>query len=427
MAPASSPPNVLLVTVDCLRRDRVSAYGYERRTTPFLDALLDRARHASSAHAPSSWTCPSVCSFLTGLYPHHHGGGLVLGEPKNLSRSNLPTRLAADIPTLADRLAERGYATAAFGAVWNAHLPLPGRFDDMVMIEKPAPRLIRRSLTWIRERDQPFFLWLHLGDTHEPLDVPRDLWNVFGSVPRSRKVRTWDFTHAGDAVGSPAFERYREHRIRLYDAATRSVDRALEDLLTELERLGTGERTVVAVTADHGEEFWEHRGEEMAGFSDPRDVYGVGHGHHLFQVHLLVPLVFLGPGIEPGEVRENVSLVDLAPTILQAIGLDADGLDGRSLLEPVPGERPILAEAIAYGFEKRAVIEGDRKLLSAPGDGVERLYRLGPDRSEEAVEEDPAATARLRTMLPGEPAAVGEQTEATDEIVEHLRDLGYLE
>jgi arylsulfatase A-like enzyme len=427
MSVQGSPANVVIVTVDCLRRDRLSAYGYERRTTPFLDALLDDAVHATSAHGPSSWTCPSVCSLLTGLYPSHHGGGLVPGEPKNLSKRNLPTKLPDDVPTLADHLRERGYATAAVGAVWNAHLPLAGRFDEMAMIEKPADRLIPRALAWIGRQDGPFLLWLHLGDTHEPLDVPADLRDVFGPVPRVRHARTWAYMHAGDDVGSEGFRRYVDARTRLYDAAVRSVDRELEGFFTALGQLGVRDRTVVVVTSDHGEEFWEHRDEELAAFADPRGIFGTGHGHHLFQVHLLVPLLILGPGVTPGAVDANASLVDVAPTVLELLGVSAGSPDGRSLVRDLPPDRAVLAESIAYGFEKRAVIERDLKLLSAPGDGVERLYALGPDRREIGVVDAPADAGRLRSLLSSDRAEVGEQVEATDEIVEHLRNLGYLE
>ena len=180
----STPPNIVLVTVDCMRRDRLSAYGHHRQTTPVLDSLLERSIHCTSAHSVSSWTCPAVVSFVTGLYPHHHGGGLVPGEPKNLSKQNLPTVLPPDVPTLPEMLRPHGYSSAALIAVWNAHLPMPGRFGRLDMIEKPARKLVDRALAWIREEraagDHPFLLWLHLGDAHEPLDIPRSMQDVFG-------------------------------------------------------------------------------------------------------------------------------------------------------------------------------------------------------------------------------------------------------
>lgn len=423
----SPDPNVLVVTVDCLRRDRLSAYGHERKTTPFLDGLLERSLHSSSAHSASGWTCPSIASILTGLYPHRHGGGLVPGEPKNLSKSNLPTKLPPDVPTLADTLAARGYATAAMAAVWNAHLSVPGRFSHMTMLQKPAPKLVRRALDWIRAQEGPFLLWLHLGDAHEPLDVPRHLREVFGPIPRLRKVRRWDYTRSDADIGSEGFRTYREARIRLYDAAVRAADEALRDLWAGLEASGHAERTLAVFTSDHGEEFWEHREEEMAGFSDPRDIYGAGHGHNLFQVHLLVPLLFVGPGIEPRRVDANASSVDIVPTVIHAVGGDAGDVDGRSLLDDRDGpERPILAGGIAYGYEKASVVMGDTKLLVSAGDGYERAFRLGSDRREAGLA-GPEEAERLRGHLPQGQENVGEQVEATEEIVGHLRDLGYIE
>jgi len=421
-------PNLVLVTVDCMRRDRLSAYGYERQTTPFLDRLLERSLHCTSAHSPSCWTCPSVISLLSGLYPHHHGGGLVPGDPKNLSKQNLPTALPADVPLLPDLLAPHGYRSAAIGAVWNAHLSVPGRFERMSMIERPADRLVARAVRWIRDQDGPFFLWLHLGDAHEPLDVPRSLWNVFGPVPRTRGVRRWEFTKSGSAVGSKEFHRYREARIRLYDAAVRSADTSIGRLWSALADLRMQDRTVFAVTADHGEEFWEHREDERASFMDPRDIFGTGHGHGLFQVHVLVPLVLTGPRVPAGAVAANVSLVDVVPTALQALGLEAPSGDGWSLLESNHdwAGRAVLSEGIAYGHDKVTVIRGDAKLLSSPGDGYERTFGLGPDRRESGVLEDPKVTAELRRHLPGE-SRVGIQVEATREIEDHLRDLGYID
>jgi arylsulfatase A-like enzyme len=420
-------PNILLISIDCLRRDRVSAYGYDRATTPFLDRLLETGLHCTSAHSVSSWTCPSVISLLTGLYPHHHGGGLVPGEPKNLSKENLPTRVPDGLPLMPDLLSDEGYTSAAIGAVWNAHLPLRGRFPEMDMVERPARTVARRALRWIRRQREPFFLWLHLGDAHEPLDVPRGMRNVFGPVARVPKVRRWAYTKADDPVDTPAFERYRDARVRLYDAAVRSMDGELSRLFATLQADGLAGRTVTVITSDHGEEFWEHRAEEMQGFSDPRNIYGTGHGHNLFQVHLLIPLVVLGPGIDPRRIDHNVSQVDVLPTLFDATGLTNPTVDGRSLLGTIDPRRPVLAEGIAYGHEKASVVIGDVKLLTSPGDGYERTFRLGPDRREAGVVDDPGEAARLRAHLPQGPAVLGEQVEKTHEIERHLRDLGYIE
>jgi arylsulfatase A-like enzyme len=419
-------PNIVIVTVDCMRRDRVSAYGHDRPTTPFLDSLLDSAAHCTSAHSVSPWTCPAVVSLHTGLYPHNHGGGLVPGEPKNLSKENLPTKLSRDVPTLPEVLAGHGYRSAAEIAVWNANLPMPERYQRQQLLEKPADSLIRRGLKWIGEQDGPFLLWLHLGDAHEPLRVPRDLRDVFGAIPRGKAYRRWAYTKASDPVDTPEFERYRRGRTLLYDAAIRGVDDSLRRLWDGLKAAGMRDRTVLIVSADHGEELWEHRGEEIAHFEDPRGIAGTGHGHNVFQVHLLIPMIVAGPGVPAGEIRGNVSLVDVLPTLGDLTGLEMPRGDGRSIFASLEG-RAIRAEGIAYGHEKSSVIEGDRKLLHAPADGYERVFELGPDRTEVRTIEDPALAERLRGHLPTGASAMGEQVESDPEILGHLRELGYIE
>ena len=424
MARPGEFPNVLLVTVDCLRRDRLSAYGYPRQTTPFLDSLLEGALHCSSSHSAAPWTAPSVASLLTGLYPHSHGAGLLGGELKNLTRQNLPTSLSADIPILPDMLP--GYSSAAFIGVWSAVLPLRGRLGEEHLMEKDAPKLVRAASKWMRAQEGPFFCWVHLGDAHDPLEPPRHLRDVFGPVDH-KAARGWAFTGRDDDVSSEAFENYRADRVRLYDACVRGADEALAALWQGLEPV-TRDRTILTVTSDHGEEMWEHRDAELAFFADPRGLAGVGHGHNLFQVHLLVPLIVTGPGITAAAVDANTSSVDVLPTILEAAGNPATptALDGHSLLS-IPDDRPVVAEGIAYGHAKKSVVLGDHKLLSSPLDGYEQVFKLGKDRTEVGEIDDVALLRSLKTHLPPDPRPLGEASEADDEIADHLRGLGYIE
>ena len=424
MARPGEFPNVLLVTVDCLRRDRLSAYGYERQTTPFLDSILDGALHCTSSHSAAPWTAPSVASLFTGLYPHSHGAGLLAGEPKNLTRQNLPTSLAAAVPILPELLP--GYASAAFVGVWSAVLPLKGRLGEEHLMEEDAPRLVRAASKWMRAQNGPFFCWIHLGDAHDPLDPPRRLRDIFGPVDH-KAARRWGFTGRDDDVSTEAFARYSSDRIRLYDASVRGADEAVAALWQGLEPT-TRNRTILAVTSDHGEEMWEHRDAELVGFADPRGVVGVGHGHNLFQVHLLVPLIIVGPGITPAAVDANTSSVDVVPTILEAAGIRAalPALEGHSLLS-IPDERPIVAEGIAYGQEKKTVILGNDKLLLSPLDGYERVFALGEDRTEAEENDDPGVLRSLRAHLPPDPGPLGDAVEADDEVANHLRGLGYIE
>lgn len=416
-------PNVLLVSVDCMRRDRISAYGYERTTTPFLDSILDSSLHCTSAHSTSSWTAPAVASMLTGLYPHHHGAGFIDGDPKHLDRDHLPRALPASVPVLPQLLPGRSSVAAV-------EIPMA----SMVIHDADAFSLHMDGADAFRSVSElsaiattPFFAWVHLGGAHDPLDVPRGERDAFGELGSYRGARRWAYTKRHDDIPSAGFERYRSDRERLYDAAIRVVDARIAALWDALgdER----NRTVLIVTADHGEGLWEHRADEIADFEDPRNVAGVGHGHNLWQEILLVPLIVHGPGVEAREISENVSLVDVVPTILEAVGADVPGgLDGVSLLGDVPAERRILAQGIAYGHEKAVVIEAYRKLLSSPGDRYERTFALGPDRREDGIVTDPAIADRLRESLPEIPASLaGAPIEPSAEIESHLRDLGYLE
>jgi arylsulfatase A-like enzyme len=196
-----------------------------------------------------------------------------------------------------------------------------------------------------------------------------------------------------------------------------------------LEALGVRDRTILAVTADHGEEFWEHRQEQIEHFADPRGIAGTGHGHNVFQVHLLIPMLLVGPDVPHRAVGANTSLVDLHATLADAAGVQAPGAqtDGRSLAGEIEPDRAVIAEAIAYGHEKVAVIRGDRKLIHALDDGYERAFDLDADRVEMSAIEDPVAVASLREHLPTGRSAMGEQVEGDPEILEHLRELGYIE
>jgi arylsulfatase A-like enzyme len=427
---ASATPNVLLVTVDCLRRDRLSAYGYERATTPFLDSLLDDALHCTSAHSASSWTCPSVVSLLTGQYPHRHGAGLIPGDPKHLRRDNLPTVLDEHVPLIPNLLSQA--TSAAFLAVWNAGLSMPDRFPFVDSSEGSDGALVTHAVRWMNRQQTPFFCWLHLKGPHDPLDVPRGDRDAFGQISSYRSARRWRFQRREDDVSGDDFREYLDDRVCLYDAAVRVADGSVRDVWGGLDP-ATRTETILVVTADHGEELWEHREEEIEHFEDPRNVFGVGHGHNLFQEHLLVPLIMTGPGIPSKRIEENVSLVDVVPTVLAASGLQsppdaAAAFDGMSLLEPIPSERPVLAEGIAYGRAKTAVIQGDLKLLSSAGDGYERIFVLGErDRKETPADAGETAATALRKLIPPDENEGGVQVKETAEIASHLAELGYVE
>lgn len=298
------PINILLVTLDTTRADRLHCYGYQPGETPNLDALAQRGVLFERAYAPAPMTLPSHTSMLTGLWPPEHG---VITNGQNA--------LEGGVPTVAELLSGRGYATAAFLAafVLQAKFGLNRGFqtydDDLSAAAANADELHRyrdgryvvdSAVQWLERHHRlkstkPFFCWVHLYDPHDPYLDHRD-----------------DF---GD--------RFVKRR---YDGEIAYTDLQIGRLLDALEKQGATENTYVLVVGDHGESLGEH-GEET-------------HGYMLHESTLRVPLIIADPreGARGVRVATPVPLVDLFPTLLAAGGLRAPaGSSGRSLQPALAG------------------------------------------------------------------------------------------
>lgn len=311
----SSPeaPNIVLIVVDTLRRDRISCYGYGLETTPNIDALAARGLLYEDAYATSSWTWPSTASILTGLHPETHG--VVMEGECYLHHS---------LETLPELLAERNFAT---GAVSCNPLVAPNKnFDqgfehfDYLFLFRPSQRVIGDIRDWIRmNAGNRFFLYLQLTDPHEvyeplpeatakaggvrPLDYPADGLNEWHLSLLENAGYDEEGNLAVDRLIPPEDQEWMQHA---YDAAVITADHFVGVVLEELRAQGLEDRTVVAFTSDHGEELLDH------GL--------VTHGITLYPELLRVPLVLAGPGIPEGRrVDGPVSNRHLAPT-LAAIG-----------------------------------------------------------------------------------------------------------
>lgn len=239
--------NVLIVTIDCLRYDRISRTGYERATTPFLDDFESPTR----AIAPAPWTFSSVPSILTGLYPHNHGAIYPDDSSRNQNLSNPPGGVHEDVFTLAEILATNGYETRFSTAIGTAAIPIHGRFKSTKRRhDADAGTLLSEVQDWWNSTSKPKFGYVQLGDLHEPLHEPESTY--FGEIPDIEGIDRWRFEHGEtDAAG---FDEYQSARELLYDTLLRYVDSELQQLFEELDEIG---ETVVIVTSDHGEEFWE--------------------------------------------------------------------------------------------------------------------------------------------------------------------------
>jgi arylsulfatase A-like enzyme len=446
-------PNVVLVTIESLRVDHVGAYGGrsparpELPVTPALDAFAAHATVYEDAHAVTSWTLASHASLFTGLYPTAHQTDHPLD------------RLDDSYPTLAEVLAGHGYQTAAVVSgpyLRRLHNLSQGfeLYDDSVSaLTDPAahsdvtnPRMQAGLAHFVDEqRDpaRPFFLFAYYWDPHFDYLPPPPYDQMFvgpGAEP-------FDITHydTNPALRSDLSEARRRYLLSQYDGEVRWTDEYLSRLFELLKARGLWDDTLVIVTADHGEAFFEH-GEK-------------GHKNDLYAEEVHVPLIVKLPHQTEGRRDARlVSLVDIAPTVLGVAGIEPPfPLEGRSLLDPAaPRERPIYYELLAIryfrGPEGQTVAHSRRfygvrqeafKLVwSDDGEGggdpaPAQLFDVGRDPGEkhDLAAQEPSRARALRDAFAagmararedaghyrrGGEAVLGEEEKA------QLRALGYL-
>jgi len=309
------PRAIVLVVIDCLRADHVSGCGYVRETTPTLDELAAGGVLWEQAYSVSSWTKPAVLSMLTGLYPSQHGA--FEGVKRDRREGLLTTdALPADVPTLAERLTRAGWCCGAF--INNAQLGeftgLNRGFECYLPAVGKADPLLAAFADWLRQNgSRPIFAYLHFLEAHWPYKPRRRHVALFGgdrdtNYFRDFSARDYGRLRRGISRGEATLrEDLLEQMVQMYDGAVRRLDGKLRELLSLLEEAGLRDDTALFVTADHGEEFLDHG--------------KIGHGQSLHEELVHVPLVACIPGGPAGvRVREPVSLVDLAGTLLHVAG-----------------------------------------------------------------------------------------------------------
>ena len=373
--------NVIIITIDCLRDSQLSYNGYFRETTSFLDSIRGSKFTAISS---ASWTYPSVASILTGLYPHSHGG-ILSGEVKDFDNPREFIKIKKDILTLSEILFLLGYRTYFGTAIDVAFFPLKSRVILSKQAETDYNRaedLLRDLKKWISKSDKPFFAYAQLGDLHAPLNPPNSFRSFFGEVKNLPKIDSWDFGRREKQRGRK-FKEYKENRILLYDNALRYVDYSIKQFYSFLEDSGLIDSTVLIITADHGEEFWEHAELEAKNFYDPRGAYGVGHGHNVFNEIIEVPLILSGHKIPNKRYSKLVSTIDIMPTILDLLGVNHKlSFDGINLFEGKE-KRALLSEAVGYGYEKKALVIGRFKLIYSKHDDIAWVFDLKKNPEEQ--------------------------------------------
>jgi len=392
--------NVLLVTLDTTRADRLGCYGYSRGRTPNLDALAAGGVLFQNAYTHVPLTLPSHCSIMTGTTPLVHG-----------VHNNGSYVLAPEHTTLAERLKARGYSTAAFVASFSvdSRFGLDQGFDlyddnfqpglplKPVNSERPADAVAALFSAWLDgQAGEPFFAWVHFFDPHLPYRPPAPYDREFAADP--------------------------------YDGEVAFMDRAVGAVVGKLREKNLLDRTLVVLAGDHGEAF----GEKVER----------GHGVFLYESTLKVPLVLYAPGHLPAgrTVPSRVRLIDIVPTVLDMINLPVPGeVEGLSLVPFAEGGKGGDREAYIETFYPRenygwselvGLISGDWKYIRAPRP---ELYDL---------KTDPAENRNQATSAQGLAADIGRKLEAlvresagvgagpnralSAEEQERLRSLGYV-
>jgi len=395
---APERPNIVMVVIDTLRADRLGAYGHDAGASPNLDALAREGTLFEHAWAPCSWTLPSTVTLLTGLEP-----------PEQPLFQHGFVWLEGATETLAEELRADGCVTGGFScnSLVNRDENNVAQGFDSFSVRHGAryESLVDEVHTWLAERgDERFFLYLHLFEPHRPLEPDADLLERMGGAPippaRMRAAALQQQrAERGLAHDDELLGEYFAERFRHYDAEIASVDRQLGRLFEHLEVLGLADRTVIAVTSDHGEEFREH------GLS--------GHAKQLYRESLHVPLILRGPGVPVGSRRAGSVTLDMLPRALLRLA-------GRGRLEePAPGdlfgppdEAPLFfSTQLGRWFgEGGGELQGPAPLYAVQL-GQEKLFWFGldeddPGRGERAwvdLEADPGE----RALQPGGPARLG--------------------
>jgi arylsulfatase A-like enzyme len=438
---AAAAPNILLITVDTLRADHLSCYGYGWKTSPNIDQLAREGTLFSNAYTPIPLTGPAHFSLFTSRYPQEHGA----------VRNGIAMSSEQQFVALPQLLRANGYKTAGFISGW----PLTGRltqldkwfdhFDEtlnrkfqLFNSSRWAEDVTPPAIEWLKDNargSKPFFAWIHYFDPHSPYDFRKHFA---------------DLTRSGNSVPAESADAETRERVRAYDTEIAYMDWYLGKVLKVLDELKVADSTIVVLTADHGESLGEHD--------------YVGHGRHLYEDIVRVPLIIRWPGkVKAGNtVATPVSLLDIAPTVYdltvrqtvkQKVPLT---FAGKSLAPALTGESKLARRRIynltfpgkkgfapgwlswlwingkdaplRYGF-----VDGTSKFIWSPEEETLVAYDLTRDPNENSptimragADRYATETARLTSWFSRTASASSEQVVSKRDL-EVLKSLGYVQ
>jgi arylsulfatase A-like enzyme len=413
---SSAPPQyVILILMDAVRPDHISTYGYERNTSPRVDALAAKGAVFEGAVSQAPWTLSSLATVMSSTFPSQHGAKR--REGRNVA-------MKSGEGTFVEVLQSGGYRTCAMSTarLYRPQLGLEQGFGESYVIGGPdnvlekvaAMELGSAAITWLRQhRDEKCFLVIHHYDTHYPYRASAACANRFdpdyngeyrlrfgdSSLRILKKARVGRLSEIGLTDGDI------RHIKALYDCEIVRTDTSIGMLVDSLEAWGGLDRSMIIITADHGEEFLEHG--------------SVDHGQTVYEESIRVPLVFFSPSCVDAGLRipDQVGLIDIGPTVLEAVGLETPAdFEGRSLMPYMSsrfeaGEMDLrpsgvpyscyVAEAVAHRPERKALRCPPWKMILDPFFGTVELYNLDDDPLEasDLASAQPEIAAQLLDIL----------------------------
>jgi len=427
----SKGPNIILISIDALRADHLSCYGYHRNTSPNIDRIASQGVLFKNAFSQATWTLPSHTSIFLSQYVWRHN----VKDPRT-------ERLTDSCTTLAEILKNENYATAAFtggGALSSKY----GFNQGFEIYENGIPGkrrhyrisfYIDKLLSWLESvRNKKFFLFIHTYDVHEPYNPPLPYFDLYtNGYSEGKSLKT-----SGGIIANLKIDASKltpeeiDYIIAVYDGGISYVDDQLGKIFEKLDQLGIDDNTIIIVTADHGEAFKEHG--------------KLGHCGKPYIEEVHVPLIMKGPGIPKNRIYENfVQHIDIVPTIFEILNIpQREKMQGRSIL-PLMNNCEIEEDFKTYSFGRKwykpqkpfsmslrtkewTYIMNQRRL--------DELYNRINDPKEQnnIIEKRPLIAKKLKKELEdfialtskGKPQ-VAEKVDIDKELKERLKSLGYL-
>jgi arylsulfatase A-like enzyme len=379
--------NIVLITIDALRPDHLSCYGYKRRTSPTIDKIAKQGVIFKNAVAPSTWTAPSMVSLFTSTYPINHG---VIDGRVNNGKVYDQQVFSDELVTLTEVLQKNGYTT--FGVASNLHLGeslgFARGFDFFECLSfLPAPSVNKALFAWEDEikKSNKFFLWIHYIDPHFPYH-PRKPWINYYTSDRGKTEniaklsipalweRYVELTQDNQTQTKQEVTDFVNSLLALYDSDINYIDYYLRSVI---QKFKLNKNTLIVITSDHGEGFFEHR--------------ILGHTYTLYQETIHIPLIVKLPRSTQGEIfSTQVNLVDIFPSILQLLNIDPpEHVVGKPFLSE-DGIRKGLSEKEGRdcyfselgSFKSKAILTDDWKYIYNYDDETDQLYNLKKDPLE---------------------------------------------